>query len=508
MQDFWPQISVKLVKAIKRTMVAEGEAQTPQSTTGKFNRAPGTPVSPRNSSFDGLDLTPFLSDGGGVQLSKSVREAAGTFSITFRDSLGPDASLNKMVVDTVTGVAEPMDLIEIRMCRDPTLYGAGESPPVVMRGLITEVTRAESMDANGPMRTATIAGHDFGKILQILQIYYLNNIPVGEYYLDYWAFFQKYAPSGTPKIKPANEFLNGVIEDVVNKFLQGLTAFANGDSVGAKVINRWDVKANIEGSVDPWTVSSFNNVTLYQLLCTMLDVGPFNELFVEDTKDGVQIVLRPNPFLDVDGNPIQGVKAETISLTDDDVISMVLSRTDAGVANYYWVTNARLPMGDDDLQMIAQGGDPSNYILFDYLNCKAEFYGYRKMEVQTMLNDPAYSGIEGQKHPDVDDTHKAMTDWTDSRRKILSLSNRDNVVFDCGTIQIKGNEQVKAGRQLILTRANAIPITGYITRVQHSFSPLNSFVTTLTVERMTAFIERSKAQTPQYYPEVNQGGVT
>lgn len=489
MKVYAPQISVKLVKAIKRTEVV-----------------PGAAVADRYKSLDAIDLTPFLGETGSVQVTKGIRDPAGGWNVTFRDALGPTDK--KLVVDTVQALVEPMDLIEIRMCRDPSIYSAGEWPPVVMRGFVTEVTRTENINGDTPMRTVTIAGQDFGKILQILQIYYLNNSVIDQYVLTELAFFQKYASSGDAKIKLANDVLQGVVDNVINPFLKTLTALANGDSIGAKVANSFNVKASIEGAVSPWAMASFNDCSVYQMLCALFDVGAFNELFVEDTKDGVDIVLRPNPFLDASGSPIQGVKAETVSITDQDVIGMTLSRTDAGVANYYWVINSRLAfMSNEDAQLAAQTGDQSSYLLKDYFNALDAHYGFRKMQVETVLMDPAYGNIEGQKKPDVDSGTNALTGWLDKRRKVLSDQNKDNVVFECGTIQVKGNETLKAGRQLVLTRANAVPTTGYITRVQHTFSPLQGFSTTLTVERMTTFIERAKASVSQYRPEVNAGGV-
>lgn len=488
MRVYAPQISVKLVKAIKRTEVV-----------------PGAAVADRYKRLEAIDLTDFLGESGQVQVVKGIREPAGGFNITFRDALG--STDNKTVVDTIAALVEPMDLIEIRMCRDPTLYAAGDWPPVVMRGFVSEVTRNENISSDQqPTRTVTIAGQDFGKILQILQIYYLNNSVIDQYVLTEFAYFQKYAEAGDAKIKLANDVLNDVVTKVINPFLQTLTALANGESVGAKVVNSWTVEANVEGAVHPWAIASMSDCSVYQMLCTIFDVGPFNELFVEDTKDGVKIVLRPNPFLDASGNPIQGVKAETVSITDQDVLGMAMSRSDSGVANYYWAINSKLAfMGNEDAQLAAMTGDQSNFILKDYFNANAEHYGFRKMQVETLLLDPAFTGVDTQKKPDTDNNTKAITSWLDKRRKTLSDTNKDNVVFEEGTIQVKGNEQLKAGRQLIMTRAEAVPVTGYITRVEHTFQPLYGFTSTLTVERMTTFIERAKAQTSQYRPEMRMG---
>lgn len=493
MRVFAPQISVKLVKAVKRGDIV-----------------PGAPAdAARYSKLDEVDLTSFLGENGTVQVTKSVREPAGGFNITFRDSLGNDGKGKHIVADTVSALVEPMDLIEIRMCRDPLLYGAGEWPPVVMRGMVSEVSRLESMNGDTPTRSVTVAGQDFGKVLQIIQIYYLNNSQVGDNILSAWGFFQKYAESGDAKIQSANAFAGIVINNIVNPYLKELTALANGEPVGAKVVNKLDLEAGIKGAVTPSLVASFQNVSLYQMLATTFDVGAFNEMFTEDTKDGIKFVLRPNPFLDPSGKPINGNKAEEVKLTDKEIISLSLSRTDAGVANWYWVVSSRLPfMGNEDAQYLAQSMSPENFDLRKYLNAREGFYGFRKMEVETKLVAESYANIEAQKTPDVDAGNSALTGWIDGRCKILSESNKDNVVFEQGTLKVMGDERLKAGRQLVLTRSNGLPVTGYIVKVQHTFQPLQGFSTTLSVERMTTFIERAKAGTSQYLPEINAGGVS
>lgn len=65
-----PDVRVKLFKTIGRTTV---DGQTPVSQR----------VLDTNKT---IDLTPFLGESGQLACSKSVREAAGGFSITLADS--------------------------------------------------------------------------------------------------------------------------------------------------------------------------------------------------------------------------------------------------------------------------------------------------------------------------------------------------------------------------------------------------------------------------------------
>lgn len=164
-----------------------------------------TPVSER---FSGqrrtIDLTPYLGDQGSVRVTKSVREPAGAFSIAFADRIHQDAA------DSVYGLVEPMDVVEIRMAGDSHEYTESVGAPVVMRGLVSQVQRTEGMGGDGkPMRTVTISGQDYGKIWQILQVFNLPHLPdTGASLITSFPFFQRYGL--TFNTMPASQFVREV----------------------------------------------------------------------------------------------------------------------------------------------------------------------------------------------------------------------------------------------------------------------------------------------------------
>lgn len=492
MRLYHPKARVKIIKAIKRDELIKDVA-----------------IAERYKKIKAINLTPYLSDGGAIRTSKSVREPAGGFSITVADQ--PYYDDNGDMIDTISALIEPMDLVELRFCHDPVDYAEedkGYKPPVVMRGLVTTISRTEAMSGGKPQRQVVISGQDFGKILQIIQIIYLNNSWIGDNYLTEFAFFHKYAGEGVAKIKSAKDFIADVITGCVDPYLQSLTAFANGESVGAKVINKWTPNVTIKGAISPYAVASFNNVSLYQMLAALMDVGPFNEMYVEDLEEGIQLTVRPNPYLDVKGKPIQGERASSYVISDDDIESISLSRTDGGVANYYWVSNARWSMmGNEDQKMLATRGKLTDYILFDYQNTKKAYYGVRKMEVESSLGPDDYANYEAQTKKDLPIQNKSLGEWLTERRKILADTNKDNVIFEYGTIRMRGDEHIKAGMQIYIKRSNAVVTTCYVTNVDHEYLPYGRFTTTLTVERATNFIERTKAEESQYFHEINAHGV-
>lgn len=490
MKVYEPKISVKLVKALRRD---------------KDGIIPGVPVAARYGDLIAVDLTDWLGDGGGVQTSKSVREPAGGFTITLSDKRHPK------MLDSLYALIEPMDLIEIKFCRDPSSYPNGKWPPVVMRGLVTTVTRNESMQGGKPSRSVTIQGQDFGKILQIMQVYYLYDngvMATGSNVLSEFAFFAEYAEAGDAKIKLAKDFVGDVLSRIINPQLKKITSLADGAAVSAKVINEWSSLVTIDGAVSPFAVSSLYNVSLHAFLTSLLDVGPFNELFVEDTEDGVRLVVRPAPFIGVDGKLIQGEMPAVTTITDKEIVSASLSRTDQGVANYFWVSNSRYPLfSNEDQRNLAAQGDRDSFILFDYLNSKSAYYGPRKMEVASSLVDGSFLNTDAPSKDAVQSQGNVFADWLSRRRKVLADINKDNVILESGGMQIRGDERVKAGTYLDVQRASGVVSRYYVVKVDHSFTPFQGFMTSLTLERGTSFIERAKASTPQYLPEIDAKGV-
>src|SRR3546814_3297873 len=77
-----------------------------------------------------IDLVPFLSDQHPVHTLKSISEPAGGFSITLADKpLKQDGAFESLV-----GLIEPMDMVEIRFRHDPpdlignVINGAEQDP--------------------------------------------------------------------------------------------------------------------------------------------------------------------------------------------------------------------------------------------------------------------------------------------------------------------------------------------------------------------------------------------
>ncbi|MDT8452311.1 MAG: hypothetical protein RQ936_06150, partial [Gammaproteobacteria bacterium] len=150
MKVYQPKVEITLIKVVqrdrKRTKVATG----PQSV---------------------IDLTPMLSEGSVVRFSRGVSQPAGVFSVDF-----PDRAMAQSG-DSLYSMIEPMDMIEIRMAREPHLYA---TLPVVFRGFVSSIKRSQKIGGDGkPLRRVAVSGRDWGGLMQAIQVFYKKDYAVG-----------------------------------------------------------------------------------------------------------------------------------------------------------------------------------------------------------------------------------------------------------------------------------------------------------------------------------------
>jgi hypothetical protein len=471
---YTPDVRVTLYKTIGRTTI-----------DGK------TPVSQRVLDTNKtIDLTPFLGESGQLTCSKSVREAAGGFTLVLADS----PYVERDAFESLYGLIEPMDFVEIRMRHNPpnsSSSSASPTPPVYMRGFVTWIERDEAMGQDGkPQRSVTVKGIDYGVLWQILQISFTTGYVIGESYLSSFKLFERFGP-GYKTSQTAAEFVEQVMSAIVTPFLQSL--------MPANTPNPATIKTDItvsHGVVDVGGVQNQQG-TIYNLLSYFGDVGVWNELYLEDREDGVYCVYRPNPFKDLNGNVIQSdaVELTPITVKGEDVLSLSVSRTHENVANYYWVRAPKFEMVDDIYrqQFALQKADDPSVILYRYPNSAAQFYGVRRMETETQQGgDDVTSMNSGQDEATQDSRNTSMSNWVTDRRKILVAQNRDNVLFESGTARIRADERIKPGSYVRIVRG-AFSAVYYVPMVDLNYVPYQGLFQTLHLERGTGFIERVKA---------------
>ncbi|MDR2875417.1 MAG: hypothetical protein LBV44_05755 [Methylobacillus sp.] len=485
---YTPSIRVTLHKLVRPTL--QGKAVISERFTGTEST---------------IDLTPFLADGYPVHTSKSVRDDAGSFSISLADK--PHISGGGRSFESLYGLVRPMDMIEIRFSHDP------HSPndiPLIMRGFVSGITRSETMGMDGvPHRTVTVNGDDFGKLWRMMQIVFLPNYVVGQGLLGNLETFLDFN-SGMPIGFTGGMLLMSITRKVLNPYLAGIMP-ENGAN------NLKEFKLDIQSHHGTAHQIALQNEqgNVYDMLRRHIDVGIWNELFVEDREDGVYIVYRPNPAKDIAGNLIYNAvygedkwlpddreKAlnpfrapEIIDVYDTDLISLQLTCNDAGVANYFWVRAHRSEMVENqfsmELGLLEQDGD-NNVDLRDYPNSSAHIHGIRIMYGNTEQGgDDMTSFHSGQTEDELNHNRVETMRWIGSRRKFMVEQNKDNVLFEQGMMRVRGDDKLKAGRYIRLHRGS-FTAEYYLVAVEHEYLPFGGFFSTLHVERGTGFIERIK----------------
>lgn len=468
-----PKISVTLIKIVSR------------SGSGVAERFSGAARQ--------IDLTPFLSDGGAVKIEKSITDPAGAFAIAFSDRL------DQATRDTLYACIEAMDLLEIRGARQPHLY-AGQPLPLLMRGFVSSVRRAESMQPDGtPQRVVVVQGQDAGKLWQINRFFYeAIYANADSQYLN--TFRLQTAVGIEAAWLPVNELMRQLTERVINAKIRDMAGYAD------RIIPlfRADRLTVPEGLVSANLIAPFQGA--FWGLVELVADRPWNEVFIEDAEEGPSLVFRPTPYKDLAGRLIMAGATDpgTIDVTADDVVSLDVGRSDARVANFFYTPAGASLLDAGAYLTVAEIAEGSPFDL-NYSNNRPELYGLRKMEAESRLL-PNSAGIlpsqvQGEQR---DAVGREMLAWHIARARKLREMNRDNAIFEGGTATLKGHEHLRPGRYLRITRGQHVA-EYYMPRVIHSIIPLGAWTTTAVLERGGGFLNRVASEGSPYIREGFKG---
>lgn len=490
--DAHPRISVRLYKTISRTTVdGVGAVSTRYKGKDEF-----------------IDITPYLGDGSSITTTKSVREPAGAWRLTFADrphKAGPATSnwVPTAAIETIYGLVEPMDVVEIRMWS-----GLGPAPaklPIKMRGFVSRVQRAQAMSQDGkPIRQVIVSGLDYGKIWQTFQILYLPAYAEGKGLLtnfSMWELFGVKAQNGML----ASEFVKQMVKEIINPHIKGF--------MPEKTEMPVEIQTDKSIAVTEGVVSdSYQNQqgSLYDLMKFYGDVGVWNELYTEDREDGVHCVYRAIPAMHI--TKPDGAKDRKIQERAPDPImvpvpaslirSLSSERTDDNVANFYWVNNQKFDLIDDIYRKLhaidAQDGSVN---LKEYPNSAVKYYGVRKMEAETQQTDASVLNLSsGQDASEQAKRGGKVVDWITLRRQQMVDMNKDNVVLERGSAVVKGGimrpdgkECMKAGDYAVFQQGN-FSYPAYIVELIDEFQPFASYTATISYERGEGFVRRAQKE--------------
>ncbi len=486
----------------------------------------GQPTRLQGGQSQRWSITEHLGDGSEISVSKSVTSPKGSFVITVPDryyKIAPsDGGNTPAGMDTLYGLLEPMDEIEIRLARNRAEYPNGL--PLLMRGFIRTIRRVESMGSDGkPQRTTVIQGNDYGWIFEMTQIpplHYLNYL-LGTAFDTAWQTFLSIGTNQKPR--KIGEFFALILEHIVNKQL---------DTMKARFKVELDDPQQVKGTVVIPTQDTLTG-PIWNTFLSYADL-PWNELWVEDPEttegDPPRLRFRPAPYRTwikggaflTDGAtiPIMGQSAtyETVEIWIEDVVRLDVSRSEQDVSNIYWVESSEAIAKQAHIEMQNAAGIASQkYILLDgdeYPNSDPDLYSYRVMEIASkLLSDQQTSGTDGQKEETLKGAgglFTTLSPWIVERRKALVEMNCDNVLLEDGSMTVKGNEKIRAGKYVVLHRGTfggAYGVEYYAQTVTHKFAPYRQYTTTINFIRGTGFIERVRLTNDSPYLQEGKQGV-
>jgi len=259
--------------------------------------------------------------------------------------------------------------------------------------------------------------------------------------------------------------------------------------------------------------------SVYDVLRQFGDVGVWNELYTEDREDGVHVVYRPIPaFLLSTPQDRASAKIQDdaptpgVALIKDHMIkSMDAGRSDANVANFFWVSNSRFDMIDDmTRRLFAIASDTASVSLRDYPNSSAKLYGTRPMYAETQQGGDDLTNM-GPNLPKEQQEARSSTQlaWIDDRRRIMREMNKDNVIYEQGTAEVKGgpvrvdgeNDLLKAGDYAVFIEGTMLSLA-YVHQVDHNFMPFQGYTTTVHYDRGEGFAYRTSREGSPYLAEL------
>lgn len=281
----------------------------------------------------------------------------------------------------------------------------------------------------------------------------------------------------------------------------------------------------------------------------------WNEMFIEDRDAGPwgpagpYLVYRPAPLLDIasrlpiqpiltdaNGNPVSTSSvaqqnnptypvANTLTIDRGDITSISSKRDDRNIGNYFWVECAAFDIYMDQMNRVyaLAPATPGNEMYqAGYPNCNPAVYGLRQMTSSTSMGGPGQkSNGNGMKDgPEREGVKQSLMGWINSRRGQLIQMNKDNVVFESGTLRMKGNENLRPGMYVAVF--NGASVSGsansgapasfgaqpsqnqslyYAHNVTHTFEVYGNYFCDAEYDRGTGFSDRLTSQVPQFFTE-------
>lgn len=443
-----------------------------------------------------FDLTRFLGPGGSIHIQKAVNQPTGSCAMVFNDRIDPST------LDSVSALIEPMDMIEVRGSVRPHLY-QGRELPLLMRFFVSEIRHSESAGtAEAPLRTVTVAGEDCGKLLLIHHMWW-QVAALQQAEVQYLNVFKMQATAGIDVgYLPVGEFMKQLLQ-VANLKINKLPPFA------PEQVKPFSIASSVtEGRVSPNRVASYDG-SIWGLMSQYADM-PWNEIWCDDRipdggdepgNEAPVLIFRPSPFRGIDGamvNP-EADSPRGFIISDRYIQTIERSRSDRNVANWFW-TPPGASMLEDGFAVSNASLQNGSQFDFEHPNNMPSLYGIKKMEVQSVLLPNEYGGSRPAGGGE-------LVQWHEKRAQMLRAMNRDNVMWEDGTLTMAGDEEARCGREVIVRRGGS-SWEAYVPSVSHTIRAMADWTTTLSFVRGTSFNNRIQSGGSVMLQEVGRGPYT
>jgi len=419
-----------------------------------------------------------------ISTHKRLGEAAGSFSLSFV----PRALSDIPNAGGWQDVVEPQDYVEVFMWVPP------RKPEIpVMRGWIDTVAEEFDIASGIPQRSITITGRDYGKLLLITCPYDIvsDAVPVdilkkmheGYYELFGWANYDPNArpPSESPPMAE-NQITDGpayrpheMLDIMFRKFYkpqESLILAALGGNLPPLLFQPDVDRDPLENLLKTFDPSFFQRATVPFIniwdLMVIYQHKPWRELFVREDVDLPLLIYRPTPWLDLNGNYVQGEPTGPFAIWpihETDIVNFSLMRTEAQLKNYFFtypegygafaVLVKEFPrpfegffLPPDNPYLEDKPFDISTSLAGQGRAALADYhrYGFRLAEYSTPYLDWTRNTSAATLPSRIADVREQGRKWNQR----VTAAFRYNHLVESGAITLKGDERIQAGDYLRL----------------------------------------------------------
>lgn len=423
-----------------------------------------------------------LGDIGTVTIRKSLYAPCGEFTLMFPDMPGNVDQNMLLNRDSLYGKLSPLDPIEINLSRIHDEYGEvmerkfGKALPgePVLRGFIRSVGRNESVGGDGRVqRSVVIQGHDCGAVFIMEQLRAMitamnTGLPVPAAL----SYLREYGLHDEPQ--PLGQFIWGVATQTTDDIM---------NTAGFKFVKEFSVD---KGYAIP-KLAMGSDGPVWELIKRYSD-APWNELFVREGPTNPELVFRPTPWKDINGNFLPDATDTGLHYFDipmSNVISLSAHRDDAEQVNHVFVTNYNIPV-QANYHQLTNG--------FGIINPETrKKFGDRIQEVPCYTG-PGRAAISLPEQQQLD-ANQDFYDWTRDRADWVKKAGTDVYLFEKGSLTIKGNPSIQVGDYIKVLRG-PLEWEAYVVGVTHQFQPYRNFLTTIEYIRSNQWMLRKKQFNP------------